>query len=154
MTADGRIDMMDIMGMLGGGELDLTPPKFCGRIVTGFNGLILGLETKSIGLEDNMVYDIQTKNGVLTLNKQGKSHIDFNSSYKDISSLLLTEKQRLILTETEKYSLELEDEIELSGFLKTRDAYLVKSTKSDIAKEKLKILRVMYPASKYPEKWV
>ena len=98
MTADGRIDMMDIMGMFGGGELDLTPPKSCGRIVTGFNGAILGLETKSEGLEDNMVYEIESNNGVLTLKKKGKSHIDFNHSNRDISSLILTESNKLILT--------------------------------------------------------
>jgi len=154
MTADGRIDMMDIMGMLGGGELDLTPPKSCGRIVTGFNGLILGLETKSMGLEDNMVYEIESKADTLTLVKKGKSRIDFNSENRDISQILLMENTKLILTQTEEYKMEIDEELADIGWIKTRDLYLVSSETDTIAQEKLKILRVMYPLYKHPEKWV
>ena len=155
MTADGRIDMMDIMGMFGGGELDLTPPKSCGRIVTGFNGLIVGLETKSEGLEDNMVYEIQSKGGILTLVKKGVSHLKFNDSNSCLSTLLLMEQQKLILTQTEKHRLELEEEIKENGFLNTRDKYLIDSDNNiDGAEEKVKVLCVMYPMSKYPDKWV
>lgn len=158
MTADGRIDMIDIMGIIGGGALDLTPPKSCGRIVTGFNGIILGLETKSEGLAARTVYDIKSHNGTLILEKMGKSHIDFNTSNQDIPTILLTQQQKLILTDVELNRLEVEEEIELNGFLTTRDKYLILSDKekpnSTKAMEKLKVLSIMYPRSKFPDKWV
>ena len=155
MTADGRIDMMDIIGMLSGGELDLTPPKSCGRIVTGFNGLIVGLETKSEGLEDNMVYEIESKGGIFTLKKKGTSHLKFNDSNSCLSTLLLMEQQKLILTETEKNRLNVENETRDNGFLTTRDRYLIESDKNiEGAEEKLKTLYIMYPMSKHPEKWI
>jgi len=156
MTADGRIDMMDIMGMFGGGELDLTPPKSCGRIVTGFNGLILGLESKSSRLlEDNTVYEIESKNEVLTLKKKGKSRIDFNTENRDISQILLMESTKLILTQMEEYNMELNEELADKGWFKTRDRYLVASVKKvKGAEDKFKLLCNMYPRSKHPDKWV
>lgn len=156
MTADGRIDMMDIMGMFAGGDLDLAPPKSVGRIVTGFNGMIFGLESISTRLlEDRTVYDIQSRNGTLTLVKQGKSYIDFNTEKRDISTILLMESSKLILTETEKDRLELEEEIASNGFLKTRDKYLIQADeKVEGAEAKVKVLYIMYPPSKCPDKWV
>ncbi len=151
---NGRYDMMDVMAMMTGEDLT-AEPESCGRIVTGFNGLILGLETQNQLLDNNSVYEIESKCGVLTLKKKGKSHIDFNSSNKDISTLLLTESTKLILTTTEKHGLELENEIELNGFITTRDKYLVLSDKGmSGAEEKIKVLTSMYPPSKNPEKWV
>lgn len=152
---NGRIDMMDIMGMMSGGDLDLTPPKSCGRIVTGFNGLILGLETKEQILEDKTVYAIESKNDILTLKKVGKSHVNFDKENKDIGTLLLTESTKLILTAVEKDRLELEQEIEIDGFLTVRDKYLVDADKDiEGAEAKVKVLCIMYPMSKHPEKWV
>jgi hypothetical protein len=162
MTEDGKIDMMDIMGMFGGGELDLTPPKSCGRIVTGFNGLIVGLETKSEGLEDNTVYEIESKGGILTLKKKGRSRINFNSERRDISQILLMERTKLILTQTEEYKMEVDEELADIGWIDTRDKYLeivngsslCEVEELNVAEEKLKILRTICPMSKYPEKWI
>lgn len=155
MTEDGRFDMMDIIGMLAGGDLDLTPPKSAGRIVTGFNGLILGLESKHGILEDRMVYTIQSKGDVLTLVKKGKSNIDFNSENRDISQIILMERQRLIMTERERYSAEVAEEIEEKGFFETRDRYLVEADDGVLnAQSKLDVISMLYPISKHPEKWV
>ena len=131
-----------------------------GRIVTGFNGFIIGLEMKPGELENNMVYAIESVNGILTLKKIGESHIDFNSTSKNLDSLLLMERTELILTEAEKYNLELKEEIEDYGFTKIKDKYLSLSnnpkftTRQKIAQMKLKLLTVMFPPSKYPEKWI
>ena len=156
MTADGRIDMSDIAGMLCDGDLDLTPPKSVGRIVTGFNGLILGLESKSSRLlEDNMVYDIESKNGILTLKRKGKSRIDFKTENRDISQILLMESTKLILTQMEEYNMELNEELADKGWFETRDRYLVEADeKVKGVEDKFKMLCNMYPMSKYPDKWV
>jgi hypothetical protein len=160
MTADGRIEMIDVIEMFGD-ELDLTPPKVCGRIVTGFNGLILGLESKSGGLENNMVYEIRSKGGVLNLKKKGKSRINFNTENRDISQILLMERSKLIITKMEEYQLDLDKELNDEGWFKIRDKYLkivdnseLQSEELNMAEEKLKILQTMIPISKNPEKWV
>jgi len=155
MTADGRIDMMDIMGMFGGGELDLSTPISCGRIVTGFNGLILGLETKAQILEDNTVYEIESKGDTITLRKKGKSRINFNTENRDISQILLMENTKLILTQMEEHKMELDEELADKGWFDTRDRYLLEADENvEGAEDKFKLLCNMYPMSKHPEKWV
>lgn len=93
-----KIGMMDVLSMMYGAE-----PKSVGRIVTGFNGVILGLETSDTTLDEKTVYDIQDIPGVgLMLVPIGESHIDFETENRDISTILVCESKKLILTDREK----------------------------------------------------
>lgn len=102
---DGRMTMADIFGSMGNG----VKPKPVGRIVTGFNHAILGLESKTEGLKPNTVYEIRSNPFTgLTLVEVGESHVDFDNSNLDISSTLLTHNQKLILTKEELVKFEKE----------------------------------------------
>jgi len=101
---ENRFTMADIFGQMGNES-----SKPSGRIVTGFNGAILGLEHNDSKLKDNTVYEI--RHSIITglsLVEVGESHVDFNTSNLDISSTLLTHNSKLILTREELVRLEKE----------------------------------------------
>ncbi len=99
---DGRFDMQDIANMMMGGGLE--EPEAQGRIVTLDEGrqMFVGLPTKNSILKQGTVYEILSDStGKMWLEERGESHIDWEHSRSDLTTELLTQSNKLILTKEE-----------------------------------------------------
>jgi hypothetical protein len=79
--------------------------KSLGRITTGYNGLLLGLESKDNKLIQNAVYDIVEEDGKLVLKHLGEYHYDFNKSYQTLSTTIFMQGENLVATKEESNSV-------------------------------------------------
>jgi len=114
---DGKFDMNDVMAMMGGVDILNTKPVTQGRIIPleyandAGRPLFIGLCANDCSMKEHAVYEIQKEaNGRLYLEEVGQSHIDWDGSYEDLSSMILTQQRELILTKREKEFLNKQKE--------------------------------------------
>lgn len=77
-----------------------------GRITTGYNGVLLGLESKDNKLIQNAVYDIVEEDGKLVLKHIGEYHYDFNKNYQGIETTILMQRENIVATKEEVEKIE------------------------------------------------
>ena len=100
-----KMGIEDMLSIIDGtfGDNKKVKEKQVGRIVTGFNNAIVGIETIDTTLKANYVYEIVEVPSVgLMLKPLGESHINFDKSTIDIGTTMLKHGKLLIATKEEK----------------------------------------------------